>query len=87
MANNENVASKTTEKVKDNRVELFVPRGYANEDPNHHIQVNGVNYILPRGKKSLVPDFVAAEFYRGQRAAEKRDENSAQMLEEAKKMK
>ena len=84
MANNENTASKATEKAKDNRVELFVPRGYNNEDPNEHIQINGVNYILPRGKKSLVPDFVAEEFYRSQRASEKRDQNATQMLEASK---
>ena len=84
MANNENTASKTAEKVKDNRVEIMVPKGYANDDPNDIVGVNGVNYLLPRGKKSLVPDFVAAEFYRSQRAQERVDENIEQMLEASK---
>ena len=84
MANNENKTSKATEAVTDNRVEIFVPKGYANEDPNMFISVNGVNYLLPRGKKSLVPDFVAAEFHRSQRAQEKLDENKEQMLEASK---
>jgi hypothetical protein len=78
MANNENKAS------KDNRVEVFVPKGYANDDPNLFISVNGVNYLLPRGKKSMVPDFVAAEFYRSQKAQERMDENMEQMLEASK---
>ena len=84
MANNENKASKATEEVKDNRVELFIPKGYANDDPNLVIGINGVNYLLPRGKKSMVPDFVAAEFYRSQKAQERLDENMEQMLEASK---
>ena len=84
MANTENKASKPTETVKDNRVEVFVPKGYANDDPNLLIGVNGVNYLLPRGKKSLVPDFVAEEFYRTQAAQERLDQNMEQMLEASK---
>lgn len=80
MANNENKASKPAE----NRVEVFVPKGYANDDPNFLISVNCVNYVLPRGKKSMVPDFVAEEYYRSQRAQAKLDENIEQMLEASK---
>lgn len=80
MANNENKASKPAE----NRVEVFVPKGYANDDPNFLISVNCVNYVLPRGKKSMVPDFVAEEYYRSQRAQERLDENIEQMLEASK---
>ena len=72
-------------KAAETREEIFVPKSYANDDQNLFISVNGVNYLLPRGKKSLVPDFVAAEFYRSQRAAEKRDENMEQMIEASKK--
>ncbi len=85
MANNENKATKAAETPKDNRVEIFVPKGYANDDPNMFISVNGVNYLLPRGKKSMVPDFVAAEFHRSQAAQERLDQNIEQMLEAAKK--
>ena len=84
MANTENKASKPTETVKDKRVEVFVPKGYANDDPNLLIGVNGVNYLLPRGKKSLVPDFVAAEFHRTLAAQERLDQNMEQMLEASK---
>ena len=84
MANNENTASKTAEKVKDNRVEVFVPKGYANDDPNLFVSVNGVNYLLPKGKKSLVPAHVAAEIERSKRAQERQDEKMEQMLEASK---
>ena len=84
MANNENKATKAVETPKDNREEIFVPKGYANDDPNLVIGINGVNYVLPRGKKSTVPDFVAAEFYRSQKAQDRLDENMAQMLEASK---
>ena len=84
MANNENKtneASKAVEAVEDNRVEVFVPKGYANDEPNLFVSVNGVNYLLPKGKKSLVPAHVAAEFERSKRAQERLDENIEQMLE------
>ena len=88
MAKNENKAENKTEAVveavKDDRVEVFVPRGYANDDPNMFISINGVNYLLPRGKKSMVPAHVAEEFYRSQRAQERLDQNMEQMLEASK---
>jgi hypothetical protein len=80
MANNENKASKPTE----DRVEVFVPKGYANDEPNLFVSVNGVNYLLPKGKKSLVPAHVAEEFERSKRAAERQDEKMEQMLEASK---
>ena len=80
----ENKATKTTEEVKTNREEIFVPKGYANDEPNLFISVNGVNYLLPKGKKSTVPDFVAAEFYRSQKAQARLDETVEQMLEASK---
>ena len=61
------MASPKTEKTNDpgsERVRLFVPLDKSNEDPNLFIGVNGVNYILPRGKYSEVPKFVADEYNR-----------------------
>ena len=84
MANNENKASKVAEAVKEERVEVFVPKGYANDDPNFFVSVNGVNYLLPKGKKSLVPAHVAKEIERSKRAAERQDEKMEQMLEASK---
>lgn len=70
---------------KDDRVEVTIPKGYANEDPNYFVSVNGVNYLLPRGKRSMVPAHVAAEIERAQRAQEAWDDKSAAMADEASK--
>jgi hypothetical protein len=80
MANNENKASKTAEE----RVEVYIERGAANDDPNLFVSVNGVNYLLPRGKKSLVPAHVAEEIARSKRARDKMDETIDKMLEASK---
>ena len=84
MAKNENKASEPVVAPLEDRVEVFVPKGYANDDPNLFVSVNGVNYLLPRGKKSMVPAHVAAEIERSKRAAEKQDEKMEQMLEASK---
>ena len=84
MATNENKASKAAEKAKDDRVEVYIERGYANDDPNFFVSVNGVNYLLPRGKKSMVPAHVAAEIERSKKAKDKLDETMEQMLEASK---
>ena len=50
--------------MEEKRVEVFIPRGSDREDPNLFVGINGVNYLLPRGKKSKVPAAVAAEIKR-----------------------
>ena len=67
------------------RVDLFVEKGYANDEPNLLIAVNGVNYLLPKGKTSKVPKFVAAEYYRSRKAQQHLDEQVDKMLAEASK--
>lgn len=52
----------------EDKVELVIPRGSDREEQNLFISVNGVNYLLPRGKKSLVPKAVAREYERHIRA-------------------
>lgn len=69
----------------DERVDLFVEKGYANDEPNQLISVNGVNYLLPKGKTSKVPKFVADEYYRSRKAQQKLDETVDKMLAEASK--
>ena len=56
------------------RVEVSVPRGPERGDPNVFIGINGMSYLLPRGKISSVPPEVAAEFYRAERARDQLDE-------------
>ena len=80
MANNENKASKPAE----DRVEVFIPKGYANDDPNYFVSVNGVNYVLPRGKKSMVPAHVAFEIELSNKAEDRLDQTMEQMLEASK---
>ena len=50
------------------RVELFIPKGGIHEETVCMIGINGVNYLLPKGKTSLVPEAVAAEYHRSQKA-------------------
>lgn len=68
--------------TKTKRVEIYVPRGRSNEDPNLLISVNGVNYLVPRGKKSMVPDFVAYEYSRAMEAESALYELKEQMIEQ-----
>ena len=70
---------------EDERVDLFVEKGYANDEPNQLIAVNGVNYVLPKGKTSKVPKFVADEYYRSRKAQQHLDEQIDKMLAEASK--
>ena len=79
-----NKAATAAETKVDERVEVFVPRGYANDEPNVVIAVNGVNYVLPRGKTSKVPKHIADEFYRSQKAQEALDKRMDEMLEASK---
>ena len=73
-----------TEEVKDNRVEVFIPKGYENDEPNKYVSINGKIYLLPKGKKSLVPPEVAYEINRSNEAQELRDKHIDEMLEASK---
>ena len=64
----------------DERVEIFVPKGYANDAPNLIISVNGVLYVLPKGKTSMVPKHIAEEFYRSQKAQQALDKRVDALL-------
>lgn len=68
--------------AKKERVGLFVPKGYANEEPNVIIGINGVMYVLPKGKESQVPAFVAEEYHRSQRARAQLDETVEKMRQQ-----
>ena len=61
------------------RVEVFIPKAYASEEPNLLVSVNGVNYLLPKGKTSLVPKAVAYEIDRSRKAQEKLDKRIDEM--------
>lgn len=79
------MASKAEQIAKvDERVDVYVPKGYANDETNLMISVNGVAYLLPKGKTSSVPKFVADEFYRSQKAQELLDRKIDEMLAQSK---
>ena len=69
---------------KDNRVDLFIPRGSDNDEPNVVIAVNGVNYVLPKGKTSKVPKHIAEEYHRSQKAQEIVDKHVDEMQQASK---
>ena len=56
------------------RVEVYVERGNATDEPNLFVSVNGYNCLLPKGKTSLAPRSVAEEVARAKRAQQKLDE-------------
>lgn len=65
--------------AEDDRVEVFIPKGYAGDEPNLFVSVNGKNYLLPRGKKSRVPAYVAYEINRSIKAQEILDQHIDEM--------
>jgi hypothetical protein len=54
--------------------EIFIPKGYGNDDPNLYVSINGKNWILPKGKSSTVPKYVADEIRRSWAAQARYDE-------------
>ena len=58
---------------QEERVEIYIERGNANDDPNLFVSVNGYNCLLPKGKTSLVPKSVADEINRARRAQQRLD--------------
>lgn len=67
-------------KDTESRVEVFIPRGEGKDDPNMFVSVNGVNYLLPRGKKSMVPRHIAEEIKRSQAAEERLNEHMDELI-------
>ena len=65
------------------RVAVTLPRPGDREDPNLVVGINGVNFILPRGKKSMVPRCVAMEIERSEAAKDRYNEKSDKLLAKA----
>ena len=62
------------------RVEVFIAKAAANDDPNFFVSVNGNSCLLPRGKASKVPSDIAAEIDRAQRAQNLLDQRVEEMM-------
>lgn len=83
-------AKKTTKAAVtagENRVDTFIPRGQANEEPDLLIAVNGVNYQMPKGKRSNIPESVAWEYKRAMLAQELQDKRIQELIEKAQENK
>lgn len=74
------VATATAVENDDGREDITIPKGQAGDEPNLFVSVNGVNYLLPKGKTSRVPRHVAAEIRRSWRAEERMDERVDALL-------
>lgn len=74
------ITQKTTEAPeKDDRVKVFIEKGYLGDEPNLLVSVNGVNYLLPRGEESLVPPHVAHEIELSRKAQKRLDRKQAEI--------
>ena len=77
------VTKKETVDTTEDMVDIFIPRGQSNEDPNLFVSVNGMNWLLPRGKKSKVPRYIADEIERSFEAQQRLDELKEAKMNEA----
>ena len=75
------------EKITKNeeRVDLFVPKGYANDDPNLYISINGENFLLPRNQVSKVPPYIKKAYERSCGAQEYQEKRSDELIEKTKR--
>ena len=67
------------------RVRVFIPNTYAQDDPNLLIIINGRSFLLPRGEYSEVPLYVKKAIDRQNRATSIQDKRSKALEEKAKK--
>lgn len=72
--------TKTAEKKL---VEVYVPLKNK-DDPDLMVSVNDTTWIMPRGRSHKVPEHVAYEIKRAQRAELRQMRNQQQMLDKAK---
>ena len=70
---------------KEERVEVFVPKGLANDDPNLYVSINGEIYLLPRGQISKVPPYVKAAIERSYGAQAFQEKRSNALIEKTKR--
>lgn len=72
-----------TIQAEEKKVKVFVPRGSAKDDPNLFVSVNGINYLLPKGEETMVPESVAYELERSRAAENAQVSNSAELQKKA----
>ena len=70
---------------KEERVDVFVPKGLTNDDPNIYVSVNGENFLLPKGQVSNVPPYVKASIERSYGAQAYQEKRSNELIEKTKR--
>lgn len=80
----------TTKKTEEKAVipegyeEIMIPKADANEDKDLFIGINGENWLIPRGKKTAVPGYVAEEIRRSEEAKETLEKVKGALLDEGR---
>ena len=69
---------------KSDRVEVFIPKGLANDDPNLYVSVNGENFLLPKGQTHMVPPYIKAAIERSYGAQAFQEKRSNALIEKTK---
>ena len=64
------MATKKTAEIPEGYEEVMVPKADANEDKDLFVGINGKNWVMPRGKKVIVPDYVARAIEQSEAAKE-----------------
>ena len=64
--------------------EIMIPKADANEDKDLFIGINGENWLIPRGKKTAVPEYVAEEIRRSEEAKETLERVKGALLDEGR---
>ncbi len=67
--------------ANEERISVYIPKGYGAEEPYLFVSVNGVNYLVPKGKESALPVHVANELLRARRAEQALDKKISRMQE------
>lgn len=65
------------------KVKITLPKARGSEPRELLVGINGVNYLIPKGKQVEVPDYVAEEVKRAQAAEDFMDEQKDEMLKSA----
>lgn len=67
-------------KNESKKVKITMPRAKKGEPDTQFVSINGVNYLVPMGKTSEVPDYVAEEIKRAEAAAAYMDDERDRIL-------
>ena len=70
--------------VTNGKVKVTLPRAHRGESESVYVGINGVGYLIPRGKEVEVPEEVAAELDRAQAAEDKMWEDKEKRLAAAR---